>query len=62
MNMHNIQIFFETSAKNNINVEKAYDEIAKQLFLSQVSKRRTSKLDYSEDNKISLGEESSEKK
>lgn len=37
-------MYFETSAKTALNVSKAFDEVAKQLFMSQLERRRESRL------------------
>jgi hypothetical protein len=33
-------MFFETSSKTALNVSKAFDEVAKQLFMNQLEKRK----------------------
>lgn len=40
MKVHDIAMYFETSAKTALNVTKAFDEVAKQLFLNQIQKRK----------------------
>ncbi len=47
---------FETSAKENINVSLAFEEIARQVFVGYLSKRR-----YSEATNPKLSLESDEK-
>ena len=39
MKDENIDLFFETSAKSNINVSKAFDETGSQLFLNYIKTR-----------------------
>ena len=39
-----IAMYFETSAKTALNVSKAFDEVAKQLFMNQLERRRESRL------------------
>jgi len=33
-------MYFETSAKTAVNVSKAFDEVAKQLFLIEIKKKK----------------------
>lgn len=40
MKAEDVAMFFETSSKTAVNVSKAFDEVAKQLFLNQLEKRR----------------------
>jgi hypothetical protein len=44
MRDHSIALSFETSAKENINVATAFEEIAKQVFVGYLSKRRFSEI------------------
>ena len=41
---HSIALSFETSAKENINVATAFEEIARQVFVGYLSKRRYSEI------------------
>lgn len=43
-------MYFETSAKTALNVSKAFDEVAKQLFMNQLEKRRESRLPQINEN------------
>lgn len=47
MKEENIDLFFETSAKSNLNVSKAFDETGSQLFLNYV-KTRTNTSNFTE--------------
>ncbi|MBS1890014.1 MAG: hypothetical protein JST59_01870 [Actinobacteria bacterium] len=38
----NLDLFFETSSKNNINVAKAFEETGNQLFLNYIKTRANS--------------------
>lgn len=38
----NLNLFFETSSKSNINVARAFDETGKQLFLNYINTRANS--------------------
>ena len=44
MRDHSIALSFETSAKENINVANTFEEIAKQVFVGYLSKRRFSEI------------------
>jgi GTPase SAR1 family protein len=42
MREHSIALSFETSAKENLNIVNTFEEIARQVFVGYLSKRRYS--------------------
>lgn len=57
-----IALTFETSSKNDINVKGLFEEIAKQVFVGYLSKRRISELTNPKSNPYTLSPNEGKKK
>lgn len=57
-----IALTFETSSKNDINVKGLFEEIAKQVFVGYLSKRRQSQLTNPKTSPYTINQSESKKK
>ena len=60
MEEEEIVMFFETSSKTAINVAKAFEELGKQLFLNQLSKRGETMTSFKKNVRLSQPKEKSD--
>lgn len=62
MKSNQISLAFETSAKENINIANTFEEIAKQIFVGYLSKRRYSEVAIPKTGRLSQELSGEEKK